>query len=134
MFPTTSHPQDLTSNTPILAMYADLLATNPTPLPLQSVYEYDTGREKVGDGYTAYNSLKYNLQPMKEINLSSGSINGVNQTFVWDQVPLEVYWNGQLLREGTGYTLTVATKTTVFTYAPFTGESIWANGSLNLKQ
>ena len=119
---------------PIIGLYSQLTSDNPTPRLLQQVTEYDTGRVKFGDGITAYNSLTYNLQPLKEIALSSGAINGVNTTFVWTEVPLQVYWNGQLLREGVGYTLTVATKTTVFTSPPFAGESIWANGMIILNQ
>lgn len=125
-----NNPQELVSNNAVIGLYSQLITDNLTFNLNQQITEYDTGRIKVGNGISAYNSLKYNLQPLKEINLLSGAINGVNLTFVWDEVPLQVYWNGQLLREGTGYVLTPSTKTTVFTNAPFTGESIWANGML----
>lgn len=38
---------------------ANLASANPTPLVRQIIYESDTGRTKIGDGTTAYNSLPY---------------------------------------------------------------------------
>lgn len=64
---------------------------------------------------------------LKEIPLLSGIINGINTVFVWTKVPLIVYYNGQTLREGVGYTLSGTT--TILTNAPFVGEYVWAYGN-----
>lgn len=44
---------------------ANLTAANPTPLLRQIIYESDTGKKKIGDGTTAYNSLAYAVEPTK---------------------------------------------------------------------
>ncbi len=65
MFPQTSNPQDLTNNIPILGLAAQLATLNPTPLPLQLATETDAfyangqNKQKIGDGFTDYNSLPY---------------------------------------------------------------------------
>jgi hypothetical protein len=122
----------LPTEAPILGLYAQLIADNPTPLLLQLVTEYDTKRQKVGDGVTAYNDLEYLLMAMKKIEVVSGDYDGVNTTFVFGQVPLKVYQNGEILKEGVGYTLTPATNTIVVSVPPFTDEIIWGEGNINL--
>lgn len=100
----------------------------------------DTKKVKFGDGSTAYNSIAYSgflwnnnqlivdttngAGGLVELTLVSGAIDGVNTVFVWSNPPLLVFWGGQLLREGTGYTL--AGSTTTFTNPPFTGDDVWA--------
>ena len=64
---------------------------------------------------------------LKEIPLLSGLINGINTVFIWTQIPLIVNYNGQILREGVGYTL--SGNTTTLTFAPFVGEYVWAYGN-----
>lgn len=122
----------LPAEAPILGLYAQLTADNPTPLLMQLVTEYDTKRQKIGDGITAYNDLEYLLMAMKKIEVVSGAYDGVNTTFVFGQVPLKVFQNGQVLKEGAGYTLTPSTNTIVVSVAPFPGEIIWGEGNINL--
>ena len=63
----------------------------------------------------------------KKCGLSSGVINGVNKVFVFDNPPVQVFWNGQKLVENrltNGYTLSVNTIT--MTEAPETGDDVEA--------
>ncbi|MES2395820.1 MAG: hypothetical protein V4549_07445 [Bacteroidota bacterium] len=64
---------------------------------------------------------------LKEIPLLSGVINGINTVFVWKYVPLIVNYNGQILREGVGYT--ISGTVTTLANAPFIGELVWAYGN-----
>lgn len=61
------------------------------------------------------------------ITLSSGAIDGVNNIFTWANQPLQVFYNGQLLEEGVGYTR--VGNITTLTLIPFTGESLTAYGN-----
>ena len=66
---------------------------------------------------------------MKAITLNSGSINGSNTVFVFAQVPLQVFWQGQkLVKDASvnGYTLSGTTVT--MTEAPMTGDHVEAYG------
>ena len=62
---------------------------------------------------------------LQEIPLVSGVAPGV--TFVFQSAPLQVYLNGQLLRLGTGYTVSGFTVTMLVT--TYTGDLIWAYGN-----
>lgn len=113
-------------------------STNPVlGLDMEGV-ETDTKKIKYGDAASAWNDLPYSglkrisrhveveVSGFQELSLVSGVIDGVNDTFVWSGNPLQVYYNGQLLREGVGYVQTGTT--TVFTNPPFVGEDIWSFG------
>lgn len=66
---------------------------------------------------------------MKAITLNSGSIDGSNKDFVFAQVPLQVFWQGQkLVKDASvnGYTLSGTTVT--MTEAPETGDHVEAYG------
>lgn len=69
-----------------------------------------------------------NALQLVRINLSYGMMNGTNKVFNWAQVPLMVYYNGQLLEKGVGYTQ--AGTITTLTNAPFAGESLMAYGNI----
>lgn len=75
----------------------------------------------------AIESVGGNALQMVKINLSSGVKNGVNKVFVWAKAPFMVYYNGQLLEKGIGYTQTETI--TILTNAPFAGESLVAYGN-----
>ena len=64
---------------------------------------------------------------MREITLISGTIDGLNSTYIWQHIPMQVYLNGQLLRESVGYTLSGTT--IVLTTPPYTGDYLWAYGN-----
>lgn len=118
-------------------------SSNPIPSYQAICVEEDTRKVKYGDGETAYNSLSYSGLKMinnslvvdtsgtsgsggglLELTLVSGAIDGVNNVFVWSNPPLLLFWNGQLLREGVGYTLSGST--TTLTDIPYTGDELWA--------
>ena len=66
----------------------------------------------------------------KKCGLVSGTIDGTNTVFVFDNPPIQVFWNGQKLvqnRVTNGYTLSVNTIT--MTEAPMTGDDIEAYGN-----
>lgn len=116
-------------------------ATNPI-LSLEAVgFETDTFRTKNGNGITPWNSLLYtgfllinnHLEPetkssFKELTFT-GAIDGVNNVFVFNHVPLQVYYNGGLLKRGAadGYTLVGTTVTVV--RVPFVDEIIEGFGN-----
>lgn len=120
--------------------YSYLTATNEIYPYEALIIETDSKKVKYGDGETAYINIAYSGfkwvnnhlvadlnsggAGVQELTLVSGAINDVNTVFVWSNPPIFVFWNGQLLREGTGYTLVGST--TTFTTAPFTGDDVWA--------
>lgn len=66
----------------------------------------------------------------KKCGLVSGTIDGTNTVFVFDNPPIQVFWNGQKLvqnRVTNGYTLSVNTIT--MTEAPMTGDDVEAYGN-----
>lgn len=102
--------------------------------------ETETLRIKYGNAVTEWLDLPYSgfklvdnhlvAEQLQEIELVSGIIDGVNDTFVWDYPPELVYLNGQLLKDGEGYVLTGST--TVFATPPFAGadpDIIWTYGN-----
>ena len=63
----------------------------------------------------------------KKCGLVSGTIDGTNTVFVFDNPPVQVFWNGQKLvqnRVTNGYTLSINTIT--LTEAPMTGDDVEA--------
>ena len=66
----------------------------------------------------------------KKCGLVSGTIDGTNTVYVFDNPPMQVFWNGQKLVQGrvtNGYTLSVNTIT--MTEAPMTGDDVEAYGN-----
>lgn len=122
------------------------ISVNPIPSNQATCIERDTKRVKYGDGSTNYNSLLYSgfiltgnsliVDPasgggISELTLISGAIDDVNTVFVWSAPPVLLFWGGQCLREGTGYTL--AGSTTTLTNPPNTGDDLWAYGNSGSK-
>lgn len=114
-------------------------AINPI-LSLEAVgFETDTTRTKNGDGVTAWNALQYSglllignhfeaetKKSFQELTFT-GAVDGVNNVFVFSFTPLQIYYNGQLLKPGVGYTL--ASTTATFTNIPFAGDIIEGFGN-----
>lgn len=62
----------------------------------------------------------------RDIPILTGAVNGTNAVFTFGYAPVQVYYNGQLLKEGTGYTLSGLTITLLIT--TYSGELLWAYG------
>lgn len=103
---------------------------DPTPTPEQplgyvTIYDFEGNIIDFvlnNGSYTLGQMTNYDL-----LNLVSGVIDGVNTVFVFDDVPVQVVYNGNIVLDS-NYVLVGNTVT--FNFAPFVGESITAYGNI----
>lgn len=110
---------------------ANWVSVNPTLAAGELGFELDTGKFKIGNGFTAWNSQVYAGGGSIVVGeVPSGTLNGTNTTFTTSHnyVPgtIEVFRNG--LREHLSIGFTEASANTIaFSTAPLSSDDVLVN-------